>query len=195
MGDTAGPAPPPLWRRILRGVLRAPLVVLVTLYFLFEDLVVALVRPVERALAELALFERLGRFLRALGPYQTLAFFAVPYLAFEGPKLYALYLIATGHGRFGTILLVVSHVASIVVVERLFHVTRDKLLTIRPIAIVHGWGVRLRDWAFGIVRATRAWSLAVAFALGAKAAWAKARRDIAAVALRFGRWLRRAGRL
>lgn len=195
MRDAADPSPPALWRRALRGTLRAPFVVLVTLYFLFEDLVVAVVRPVERALADLALFERLGRFLRALGPYQTLAFFAVPYLLFEAPKLYALYLLATGHGRLGTILLAASHIASIVVVERLFHVTRDKLLTIRPIAVVHGWGVRLRDWAFAIVRSTRAWSIAVAFALRAKTAWAAARRDIADAAMRFGRWMRRTARL
>ena len=117
MGNAAEPTPPALWRRLLRSVLRAPLVVLVALYFLLDDLVVAVVRPVERALERLALFERFGRFLRALGPYQTLAFFAVPYVVFEAPKLYAVYLIATGHGRLGTTLLAASHIASIVVVE------------------------------------------------------------------------------
>lgn len=147
-----------------RRLLRLPLVVAVALYFFLDDVVLAAVRPVVAWLAGLRLFERLSAFIHGLGPYPSLLLFAVPFLALQPPKLIALWLIATGRFQVGFALLIASYLVSVVLVERLFHVTRDKLLTIAWFARLYHLVVRLRDWSFAIVRATAAWQAAAALA-------------------------------
>lgn len=188
----------PLWRRILR----APLAVLVGLYFLLDDVVLAAIRPLVGWLAGLRIFARLDAFIRRLRPYPTLFLFAVPFAILEPPKLIAVWLMATGRFRVGLALLVVSHLASIVLVERLFHVTRDKLLMIPWFARGYGLVIRLRDWALGILARTAAWRTAQAW-LGAlkraaglvgdklRPALARVAAEAATVGRRLGNWLRR----
>jgi hypothetical protein len=175
------PDPPrSLWRRILR----APIAVLVALYFVLDDVVLAAIRPVVGWLAGLRLFARIGAFIQGLAPYPTLFLFAVPFAILEPPKLIAVYLMATGRFRTGLILLVVSHLLSIVLVERLFHVTRDKLLMIPWFARGYGLVIRLRDWALGILRATAAWRIASAWTAALRAAARRLRETIRPLALR-----------
>lgn len=168
----------------LQRALRMPVVVLVALYFLVDDVVLAAIRPLVARLAALRVFERIAAFVHGLSPYPTLLLFAVPFAVLEPPKLAALWFMATGHWRGGLALLVVSHLLSIVLVERLFHVTRDKLLLIPWFARLHRLVVALRDWAFGIVERTAAWRAAVAFAALARAGLARLRAAVGPVAAR-----------
>ena len=146
----------------LRAVLRLPLFLAATIYFLIDDVVLAAVRPIVARLAALRLFARIAAAIERLPPYPTLVLFLVPFVVLEPFKLWALWLLGTGRFASGATMLSVSHLASIVLVERLFHATRDKLLAIPWFARVHGWVSTLYDWSLGRLRATTAWRIAAA---------------------------------
>ena len=82
----------------------------------------------------------------SLRPYPTLALFVVPFVILEPAKPLAAYLIGTGRYFGGMALLIAAELLKLVLVERLFVLTRRKLLTILAFA----WGyVRWRraiDW-------------------------------------------------
>ena len=117
-------------RRLGAALARLPLLVLVTIYFLIDDVVLAAIRPLVARLAELRLFTRIAAWLDRLPPYPTLILFLVPFAVLEPFKIAALVLLAKGQLAVGGTMLAVSHLLSIVLVERLFHATRAKLLTI-----------------------------------------------------------------
>lgn len=142
---------------LVRAVLRLPVLVAATIYFLIDDVVLAAVRPIVARLAELRPFARLGEAIHRLPPYPTLVLFLVPFVVLEPFKLWALWLLGTGRFTFGATMLAASHLTSIVLVERLFHATRDKLLTIGWFARVHALVSALYDWSLGRLRATAAW--------------------------------------
>jgi hypothetical protein len=147
---------------IVRALLRLPLLVAATIYFLIDDVVLAAFRPVFAALAELRLFARLGEALHRLPPYPTLFVFLVPFVVLEPFKLWGLWLLGTGRFSAGATMLAVAHLSSIVLVERLFHATRDKLLTIGWFAWTYTRVMALYDWSLGRLRATAAWRAASA---------------------------------
>lgn len=196
------PSPPP--RRDRRGrlarLLRLPALVLVAIYFLIDDVVLAAFRPVVAWAAELRIVLRFAVFLRRLPPYPTLVLFLVPFAVLEPVKILGLWMMATGHFRSGLLTLAAAHVLSIVLVERLFHATRAKLLTIGWFAWIWERVSRLYDWSLGRLRATAAWRRAAATLRGAKArirrlveslrrsrAFVRARAGLAALRLRIRR--------
>lgn len=146
-----------LGRLVKRWVLRPLLTVLAILYFLIDALVLGALRPVFRWLGRMALFERLGARVRRLGPYATLILLVIPVVVLEPAKPVGFFLIGTGHGMGGVAMIVVAELLKIVLVERLFHMSKDKLLTIRAFA----WGyvrvVRWLDW----LKALPPWRLTV----------------------------------
>jgi len=162
LADPTSPTPGAPRHPILRALWRIPLFVAATLYFLIDDVVLAAIRPLVARLAELRLFARLGEALHRLPPYPTLVLFLVPFAVLEPFKLWALWLLGTGHVSSGAVMLATSHLLSIVLVERLFHATRDKLLSIGWFARAHGVVVALYDWSLGRLRATAAWRIAAA---------------------------------
>lgn len=151
---------------ILRALWRIPLLAAATIYFLIDDVVLAAVRPLVAWAAELRLFVRIAAALDRLPPYPTLALFLVPFAVLEPVKLWALWLLATGRVMPGAVALVIAHLLSIVLVERLFHATRAKLLTIGWFAWAYRLVMRLYDWSVGRLRTTPTW-IAVVSALGA----------------------------
>ena len=154
--------PPPGRRSVLSRLLRLPALVLVAIYFLIDDVVLAAFRPIVAWAAELRIMLRFAVFLRRLPPYPTLMVFLVPFLALEPFKLLGLWMMATGRFTPGLATLTVAHVVSIVLVERLFHATRDKLLTIGWFAWGYTRVMWLYDWSMGRLRATLAWRQAAA---------------------------------
>jgi len=152
----------PLPRRIIAAVVRVPLLVLVTIYFLIDDVVLAALRPLVARLAELRLFTRLADWLHGLSPYPTLILFLIPFVILEPFKIGALVLLAQGKMVTGGVMLATAHLLSIVLVERLFHATRDKLLTIGWFAAVYTRVMRLYDWSLGRLKATSAWQTVAA---------------------------------
>jgi hypothetical protein len=136
-------ARPMTFRRAAKGVLKPVVIVLATLYFVIDALFLMLVRPVANWIGRLAIFPRLRAWIQSLGPYPTLALFLIPLIILEPVKPVAAFLIGTGHYVFGTVVLVIGEILKITIVERLFHLGRDKLMTIKAFAwtynYIMGW--------------------------------------------------------
>jgi hypothetical protein len=130
---------PPMPRRRLGRVLSPVVAVLAAVYFLIDALFLPPIRLLGRFLGRFRLFERLADRIRALGPYQTLALFLVPLIILEPVKPVAAYLAARGHFAHSVTVLVVGEILKITIVERLFHVGRDKLMTIRAFARTYNY--------------------------------------------------------
>ena len=149
-------------RTLIGRILQIPLTILILLYFLFDDLVLSWLRPLFAWLGGLQLFVRMSTWMRSLGPYASLGLFLVPVVALEPFKIGGLVLIGVGRVKSGTIMLAAAHILSLLIVERIFHVTSPKLLTIPWFA----WGYRLlmamKDWAYARVRSSRVWQAMVA---------------------------------
>jgi hypothetical protein len=87
----------------------------------------------------LRIFNTLAEWLASLGPYPTLVLFLVPVIILETAKPVGAYLIAIGHLVSGVSLIAIGEVLKIVSVERLFHFSRGKLMTIPAFARVYNW--------------------------------------------------------
>ena len=77
-----------------------------------------------------ALLARLRRFIEGLGPYQSMLILAIPTSLVEPLKLIALVIAGEGHWITGTAMIVAAYAVSLLLVERLFSITRPKLLTL-----------------------------------------------------------------
>jgi len=82
----------------------------------------------------LRIFARVGSWVRSLGPYSTLALFVIPFIALEPIKPVGLYLIASGRVIDGALVIGAGEVLKITIIERLFQVGRDKLMSIPAFA-------------------------------------------------------------
>ena len=89
-------------------------------------------------LKTLSVYRAVDRFTRP-----TLALFLVPLILLEPVKPFSAYLVTSGHLVFGMLVLVLGEVLKITIVERIFHIGRDKLMTIKAFAwsynFVSGW--------------------------------------------------------
>ena len=122
-----------------------PFVFLVAaVYFLVDAAVWTVAKPVAQWLADHWAFERLRTWVTSLRPYPTLALFVVPLLVLEPAKPVAAYLTATGHIVSGLTVLGVAELLKLLLLERLFMISRDKLMSIMAFA-----------WCYGKVRQAR----------------------------------------
>ncbi|MHB8269096.1 hypothetical protein [Bradyrhizobium sp.] len=119
-------------------ILKPFIVVLAAVWFLADAIFSTIAHPLARWLGEHWVLFRLRTWIRSLRPYPALALFAVPLIILEPVKPVAAYLAATGHMRSGLIVLVVGEILKLVLVERLFSLNRDKLLSIPVFAWAYG---------------------------------------------------------
>lgn len=176
----------PFQSRLLRLIVRGPVMVIVAIYFLIDDLVLAAARPLFRWLAGLGIARRAYDWLQRRSPYVTLLLFAVPFIILEPPKVFALFLIGIGKVKLGLILLLSFHLTSILVVERLFQATKATLLKIGWFAWGYGKTLALHGWAIDQLKASGIWRTVQR--LGAQIRLAI--RPLHALARRAVRWLR-----
>lgn len=164
MPDAAPPDRPSRLRWLLRHLLRPVVTVLALLYLLIDALAYWLVRPLAERIGRLKLYARFAVWVGGLGRYPTLALFLVPLLILEPAKPLGAWLIATGRPASGIAVLGIAELLKVTLVERLFHLTRDRLLTIPAFAWVYVRAVavldrirRLAAWqaALGAARAVR----------------------------------------
>jgi hypothetical protein len=98
------------------------------------------------ATAKHVVLRRLRAWIRSLRPYPSLALFSVPVILLEPVKPVAAYLAATGQMVSSVVTLIVGELLKLVLVERLFTLTRDKLMKIPAFA-----------WAYTKFREATAW--------------------------------------
>jgi hypothetical protein len=147
-------------------ILKPFVFLIAAVYFLVDAVFWTIAKPVARWLADLRILDGLRTWIVSLRPYPTLALFAVPVIVLEPVKPVAAYLTATGHFASGLAVLVIGELLKLVLIERLFRLSRDKLMSIPAFAWCYGKFLQAKDW----VESLKAWRLARRFSLVAKRA-------------------------
>jgi hypothetical protein len=134
----------------------------VALVVLLDALVGPLFRPLLRRLFSLRVFAAAERGIAMLPPYAILALLAVPFALAEPLKIVSLWWIASGRLTLGVTAQVFAHLMTLVVVDRIYHAGRAKLLTIGWFAWIMVRLAAIRDAVLGRLRGTILWRSAVA---------------------------------
>src|SRR5215467_1596092 len=137
-------------KRIAQGATYA----LAIIYFLVDAIFAGLTRPISRWLARHFEMRRLRAWIRSLPPYPSLALFSVPVILLEPIKPIAAYLAATGQFLSGAVTFIIGELLKLVLVERLFSLTREKLMKIPAFARLYQRYSQAIAW----LKETAAWS-------------------------------------
>jgi hypothetical protein len=127
-------------------ILTSVIFVLASVYFLVDAVFMAVARPLTNRIATHRMVGRLRAQIVSLRPYPTLALFAVPLILLEPVKPVAAYLAGTGHITIGMIVFVVGEVLKLALLERLFRISRDKLISIPAFARTYGMYLQAKEW-------------------------------------------------
>jgi hypothetical protein len=119
-------------------VWNTPVLIIATMYFVVDGVFSHVTRPIAVWLSKKKVLERARRWVTSLRPYPSLALFAVPVIILEPAKPLAAYLLGTGHFFFGAVIFITAEVLKLTLVERLFQLNRETLLSIPAFA----WGYR-----------------------------------------------------
>jgi hypothetical protein len=134
----------------VKRILKPLIWLLAAAYFLLDAVLLPVAELISSWIAEHWMFCSLRRWVLSLRPYPTLLLFAVPVIVLEPVKPAALYLIATGHVHLGCTAVVAAELLKLVLIERLFHIGRDKLMSIPAFAWSYAKFCIARDWATSI---------------------------------------------
>ena len=116
--------------------------------------------PLGRLLARLGrlpFFAMVERRIQALPPYASLAAFALPFLTLLPLKVLALWLISSGHGLYGLVLILCAKLAGTALVARLFTLTQPALMRMAWFARFYVRWTAWKDALLERVRASPAW--------------------------------------
>ena len=133
-----------------------PVFILATVYFVVDVVSSYVTLPITVWLAKKRLFERVRLWVISLGPYPSLALFAVPVIILEPAKPLSAYLIGTGHFFAGAVVFITAEVLKLTFVERLFQLNREKLLSIPAFA----WGYQYWRHIMDVIESMEAWKAA-----------------------------------
>lgn len=125
------------------------------IYFIVDVLFLSIARPISRWLAANFPMPKLRAWIRSLPPYPCLALFSVPVILLEPMKMIAAYMAATGQWLVASITFAVGELLKLVLVERLFELTKNKLLKIPAFAWAYGRYALAKVW----VQQTEAWKV------------------------------------
>ncbi|MGX5734905.1 hypothetical protein [Bosea thiooxidans] len=143
--------------RLALWIVRAVLAVFIVL----DEIARPLYRPLVRWVASLRLIHRLEEDVARLPRPLVLLALAVPFAVAEPLKLIGLIVMARGAFWTGLVVLGLAHLASFLIVERIYHAGREKLLSYSWFARIMGLLTRLRDQILGWVRASAAYAFAI----------------------------------
>jgi hypothetical protein len=134
-------------------ILKPVTYILAAIYFLVDAVFMTVARPVSNWIARHLVLRKLRIWIRSLRPYPSLALFSLPVIILEPVKPVAAYLAATGQVLGSAVTLIFGELLKLVLVERLFSLTRDKLMKIPAFVWVY---IRYRQ-AKAWLEATEAW--------------------------------------
>ncbi|WFU19945.1 hypothetical protein [Bradyrhizobium sp. CB3481] len=137
----------------MKRILQPVSYILAALYFLADAIFMTIAKPIAHWLSRRVVLRRVCAWVRSLRPYPSLALFAVPVVILEPVKPVAAYLAATGQMMSSIATLVIGELLKLVLVERLFRLTRDKLMIIPAFR----WAYTNFEKAKGWLKATAAW--------------------------------------
>jgi len=152
----------------------------VGLYLLVDAVFMTLAKPIADWIAEHVVLRRLRDWIKSLPPYPSLALFSVPVIVLEPIKPIAAYLVATGHLLTGAVTFIIGELLKLVLVERLFSLTRERLMCIPTFAGLY----ESYRTAIALLEETKAWRTVQSLV--------KSARDFfKAIVARATRWMRR----
>ena len=131
----------------MRHIFKTAFFVLATLYFTVDAIFLRISTPLARWIARKRIFIRVRKWIGSLGPYQSLALFAVPVIILEPVKPVTAYLVSTGKFSAGIAVLIVGEILKLIIVERIFQLCRYKLLKIPLFAWGYGYWRQGLHWA------------------------------------------------
>jgi hypothetical protein len=143
--------------RILFALLRAVLTALIVI----DEMARPLYRPLIAWFALLRIVARMEEAIARQSRLAILALLAVPFAIAEPLKLLGLWMMADGRARTGIVVFAFAHLVSFLLVERIYHAGRDKLLTYGWLAWIMGLLVRLRIRALDWIRSSAAYAFAL----------------------------------
>ncbi|OJY63916.1 MULTISPECIES: hypothetical protein [unclassified Rhizobium] len=123
-----------------------PLRLVIAVLVIISEIARPVYRPLVNWFSSLSVVKHFGDFVASLPRAVILVLFVVPLAIAEPLKIYALFVIARGHVISGLVIIAAAYLMSFLLVERLFHAGREKLLT-------YGW---LR-WIMDRVETVRRW--------------------------------------
>jgi hypothetical protein len=129
--------------------------VIAVLYFMVDAVFLTVAKPIAGWIEKRLVLKKLGAWIKSLRPYPSLALFSVPVIVLEPVKPAAAYLAATGQLAKGIVILVVGELLKLVLIERLFRLTRDKLMKIRAFAWIYAKSCEAKAW----LESTDAWRI------------------------------------
>jgi len=133
-------------RQIIKIIFEPFVIVLVAVYFVIDALTIAILKPLLKNFSDLKVSKFIALWIASLGPYSTLALFLVPLILLEPIKPLSAYLAASGHVKFGVLAIVIGEILKITIVERIFHIGRDKLMTIKAFAWIYNLAIGWLTW-------------------------------------------------
>ena len=148
-------------------VWNAPIFMIAFVYFIVDGVFSHVTRPITVWIARQRLLERVRLWITSLPPYPSLALFSVPVLILEPAKPLSGYLIGTGHFFAGAVIFIAAEVLKLTVVERLFQLNKEKLLSIPAFA----WGYRYWRAMMEMVESLEVWKAARRVAVQAGKLW------------------------
>jgi hypothetical protein len=144
--------------KVLLAVARAVLTALV----LLDEIARPLYRPLANWIAALAIVARMEAAIEKLPRLAILLLLAIPFAIAEPLKIVGVVLIGRGQVAAGIVLLAAAYLASFLIIERIYHAGRDKLLSYRWLAWLMSLVVMLRTRALGWIKASAAYQAAIA---------------------------------
>jgi hypothetical protein len=145
--------PRPEKRALVKRILKILTYIAAGLYLLVDAIFMTIARPIADWIARHVALKRLRDWIKSLPPYPSLALFSVPLIVLEPVKPIAAYLAATGQFVSGAVTFIFGELLKLVLVERLFSLTREKLMRIPAFARLYESYSKAIAWLKG----TEAW--------------------------------------
>jgi hypothetical protein len=120
--------------------------VLAAMYLCVDFIFAGVAKPISNWIARHFEMRRLRAWIRSLPPYPSLALFSVPVILLEPVKFVAAYAAATGNFIVALFTFAFGELLKLVLIERLFDLTREKLMKISAFAWIYGHYVQAREW-------------------------------------------------
>ena len=137
----------------MKRILKVLTYIAAGLYLLVDAMFMVLAKPIADWISKHLELRRLRDWIKSLPPYPSLALFSVPVIVLEPIKPIAAYLAATGQFLSGAVTFIIGELLKLVLVERLFSLTRENLMRIPAFAKLYEWYSRAVAWLKG----TEAW--------------------------------------
>ena len=139
----------------MKQIIKPVSYILAVIYLCVDFIFAGIARPISHWIARHFEFRALRNWIRSLPPYPCLALFSIPVILLEPVKFVAAYIAATGNLIVALFTFLFGELLKIVLIERLFDLTRDKLMKISAFAWIYEHYEHAREW----IRQSEAWQI------------------------------------